>query len=271
GAARARRRPGRRGDPDLRSDRPARGAGGGRRRAGPASQRRPAGGRGGAVRPRLPAAGGDRDRRAGRPRPGARRGGRARAGPPAPGPLRHPGLARRPGGLARGAARPHRAPRRRGAAGRVSGARRRLPGLEGWILVLWAALAVGGMTAAILAARGADLDGVRAGLRATARTSLVLFLAAMAASSLRRLWPVPLTAWLLRNRRYLGVSFAASHAIHLALIASLVPVTPERFTDDPAGLIPGATAYLFVLLLTVTSFDRVADRLGRAWWKRLHL
>ncbi|HLU67512.1 MAG TPA: hypothetical protein VKZ63_14620 [Kofleriaceae bacterium] len=153
----------------------------------------------------------------------------------------------------------------------MSGARRRLPGLEGWILVLWAALAVGGMTAAILAARGADLDGVRAGLRATARTSLVLFLAAMAASSLRRLWPVPLTAWLLRNRRYLGVSFAASHAIHLALIASLVPVTPERFTDDPAGLIPGATAYLFVLLLTVTSFDRVADRLGRAWWKRLHL
>ena len=155
-----------------------------------------------------------------------------------------------------------------GAEGR--GARRRGELTEGWILVLWTALAVGAAVAAILVAGGAELGSLRAALRLTARTSLILFLAAFTASSLRRLWPVPLTAWQLRNRRYLGVSFAVSHFIHLGLIAALVPHTPERFTANPAGLLPGATAYLFLLALTVTSFDRTAAWIGRTWWSRLH-
>lgn len=142
---------------------------------------------------------------------------------------------------------------------------------ENWIFVLWATLAVLAMCGGVLAAEGTDLPGIKAGLRATARTSLALFLLAFAASSLRRLWPTPLTGWLLRNRRYVGVSFAVSHFVHLALLARLADLTPERFTGNPAGLIPGALAYLFILLLTLTSFDRTAAWLGRRWWKRLHL
>jgi sulfoxide reductase heme-binding subunit YedZ len=144
--------------------------------------------------------------------------------------------------------------------------------LEGWILVLWATAAIAGMVAVIFAHRGAaDLDTVRQGLRATARTSLILFLLAFAASSLRRLWPNRFTGWLLRNRRFVGVSFAVSHFIHLGLIASLVHFTPERFTGNPAGLIPGATAYLLLAAMTITSFDRTTRWLGKTWWRRLHL
>lgn len=144
--------------------------------------------------------------------------------------------------------------------------------LEGWILVLWAALAVGLMVGALFADSGvADLDTVKRGLRATARTSVVLFLFAFAASSLRRLWPNRATGWLLRNRRYVGVSFAMSHFVHLGLIASLAHFTPERFTGNPAGLIPGFTAYVFIAAMTATSFDRTTTWIGKVWWRRLHL
>lgn len=143
--------------------------------------------------------------------------------------------------------------------------------LRGWFLVLWSALAVGAMVAAVFAAHGtADLEAVRQALRLTARTSLALFLLAFAASSLRRLWPVPATAWLLRNRRYVGVSFAASHFIHLGLVASLLRFDPARF-DSLLGLVPGAGAYLWLAAMTATSFDRMRAWLGQTWWRRLHL
>ena len=142
---------------------------------------------------------------------------------------------------------------------------------SGWFLVLWTALLVGGMVAAVFAAHGtADLEAVRHALRLTARTSLALFLLAFAASSLRRLWPVPATAWLLRNRRYIGVSFAVSHFIHLGLVASLLHFNPTRF-DGLLGLVPGAGAYLWLAVMTATSFDRTRDLVGRTWWRRLHL
>lgn len=148
----------------------------------------------------------------------------------------------------------------------------RSPFLEGWILVLYSAVAIALMVGAVFAASGeADLATVKQGLRATARTSLTLFLLAFSASSLRRLWPNRATGWLLRNRRYLGVSFAVSHFIHLGLIASLARFTPERFTGNPAGLIPGFTAYLFLAAMTATSFDRTTRWLGKTWWRRLHL
>lgn len=144
--------------------------------------------------------------------------------------------------------------------------------LEGWMLVLWAALGVGLLVGAVFAESGvADLETVKRALRATARTSVVLFLFAFAASSLRRLWPNRATGWILRNRRYVGVSFALSHFVHLGLIASLAHFTPDRFTGNPAGLIPGFAAYLFLAAMTATSFDRTAAWLGKVWWRRLHL
>jgi methionine sulfoxide reductase heme-binding subunit len=150
-------------------------------------------------------------------------------------------------------------------------ARERSRLLEGWVLVLWAALGIAVMVGAVFAASGAfDLDTVKRGLRATARTSLALFLLAFAASSLRRLWPNRATGWLLRNRRYVGVSFAVSHFTHLGLIASLAHFTPERFAN-PLGLVPGFTAYLFLAAMTATSFDRTTRWLGKTWWRRLHL
>ena len=98
----------------------------------------------------------------------------------------------------------------------------------GWPLVALAATGVALMVAAILGVRGVGEEGVRACVRATARSSALLFLGAFVASMLRRRWRNPFTGWLIRNRRYLGVSFAASHAIHLGALVALLQLVPCR-------------------------------------------
>lgn len=140
----------------------------------------------------------------------------------------------------------------------------------GWPLVGGCALLLVALCGGILLVAGPGEPGLRLATRTTARTSLLLFLAAYTASSLRRLWPAPATAWLLRNRRYLGVSFAVSHGIHLALIGILATRHADRFETEPATLPFTGLAYLLIAALTATSFDRSAAWLGRRRWRLLH-
>jgi hypothetical protein len=142
--------------------------------------------------------------------------------------------------------------------------------LEGWPIVGWAVLALGAGFAGILVASGADEEGIRTAIRATARSSLVLFSAASAASSLRRLRPGPATAWLLRNRRQLGVSFGVSHALHALGIALLAARFGDRFQPEPPTLVFGGLGYALAAAMVATSFDRSAAWLGRRRWRALH-
>jgi hypothetical protein len=127
------------------------------------------------------------------------------------------------------------------------------------------------MTALIFAWAGTGEPGLRLLVRATARTSLALFATAFTASSLRRLWPTPTTGWLLRQRRYLGLSFAVSHALHALAIAGLGLVLGDAFQIDPVTVIFGGGAYVMIALLAATSSDRSAAWLGRRRWRVLHL
>jgi hypothetical protein len=139
---------------------------------------------------------------------------------------------------------------------------------NGWSLVGIAAAGTGALTAIVLGLHGTGEDGMRALLRATARTSLALFLLAYLASALRALVDRPATRWLLRNRRYVGVSFAVSHLVHGVAIVGL-----SRATGAPpvsSTLVLGGLAYAFVAAMTATSFDRSAAWLGPRAWNRLH-
>ena len=144
--------------------------------------------------------------------------------------------------------------------------------LEGWPIVGWSALALVSMAGVLLGVYGTQEEGVRVLIRATARTSFVLLLAAFVASSARRLWRNGATSWLLRNRRYLGVSFAASHALHLAGILTLVTRWPDSFWSKTsnATIFGGGLGYLFVAAMTLTSSDAAVRRLGLSRWKLLH-
>ena len=105
-------------------------------------------------------------------------------------------------------------------------------------------------------------------LRATARTSLLLFLGVFLASTVRSRWPNRATEWLFDNRRYLGVSFATSHTVHFAAILALTRMSAGH--PDPVVLLLGGLGYLFILAMVATSFDATAALLGARRWKRLH-
>jgi DMSO/TMAO reductase YedYZ heme-binding membrane subunit len=144
--------------------------------------------------------------------------------------------------------------------------------MNGWPIVGWATLVVLAIVGAIVASVGGDETGIRMAIRATARTSVVLFSLAFAASALRRRSPYAATAWLLRNRRQLGVSFATSHFIHLLAIFALAGWTWAGFRANTPTLtlVAGGGAYVFIALMTLTSFDATATLVGPRAWRRLH-
>jgi DMSO/TMAO reductase YedYZ heme-binding membrane subunit len=133
-------------------------------------------------------------------------------------------------------------------------------------------LTLAAMSLGFLFVLGWDTDGYRMVIRSTARTSLVLFLAAFAASAAFKLWPAPFTRWLRRNRRQLALGFAMSHFIHALAIIALWQTDPGVFwvLTNPKSLVTGGTAYLFIALLAATSFDRMVKALGPKAWGRLH-
>ena len=142
--------------------------------------------------------------------------------------------------------------------------------MAGWPIVGWSALAIGAMCAAIAVVAGTEEAGVRMAVRATARTSLALFLAVFVASSLRRVWRSDASAWLLRNRRYLGVSFAVSMGYHGLALYALAGIPDSGFTLELSTLVGGGLAYVFTLVLAATSSDRAVAWLGRRRWRALH-
>lgn len=144
--------------------------------------------------------------------------------------------------------------------------------LSGWRLTGLLSLLLVLMALAILSTGGMSTDAIRTVIRATARTSLVLFLLAFAASPAASLWPGRTTRWLLRNRRYIGVSFAASHGVHALAIIAFAVQDPILFGEmtSTGTLISGGSAYLFIILMAATSFDRAAAWLGPRNWRILH-
>ena len=147
------------------------------------------------------------------------------------------------------------------------------PWLEGLRLTAVFAALIALAFAALLLAGGAGSEtGVRAAIRLTARTSFVLFVLAFAASSAAQLWPSAFTRWQLRNRRYLGLAFAASHAWHGLAILAFARFYPLAFGEHTrtTSIGGGLVAYALIAAMAATSFDRSAAWLGPRAWKVLH-
>lgn len=138
--------------------------------------------------------------------------------------------------------------------------------LQGWNIVGFSAVVIGAMVGVIWLVHGIDEQAMRTAIRATGRTSCILFLCAFVASALHRIRSTPLTAWLLTNRRYLGVSMAVSHTYHAIAILGLWFVTSGALKFDALGTL----GYIFLITMTVTSFKRPAAWIGQSAWKILH-
>ena len=144
---------------------------------------------------------------------------------------------------------------------------------EGWRLFALLALVLVALSVWIASMRGFEVDGVRMVIRFTARTSLLFFCLAFSAAALARLWPNAWTRWQRRNRRYLGVTFAASHGIHAVAIACFAIMAPTGYAaaTNVASYIFGGIGYAFIIAMAATSFDRTAAAVGPRAWRILHL
>ncbi len=125
------------------------------------------------------------------------------------------------------------------------------------------------MCGASLVLYGFGEEGVRVAIRGTARTTAAVFVVVFCTSALRRRWPGPVTHWGMRNRRYLGLSAAVSHAYHLCFILSLYAMGAG---DDTSlvTVIGGGWGFVLLFAMAATSNDASQKRLG-VNWRRMHL
>lgn len=116
---------------------------------------------------------------------------------------------------------------------------------------------------------GPGTEGILHVTRYTARFAFLIFIITFASAALAQLAPSPLTRWLKRNRRYMGLSFALAHFLHLGAI-----VAYHRAIGEVPGIVTivgGGGAYVFIALMAATSNDWSMRKLGPRNWRRLHL
>ncbi|MCY3751888.1 MAG: hypothetical protein OXG54_10885 [Gammaproteobacteria bacterium] len=109
-------------------------------------------------------------------------------------------------------------------------------------------------------------------IRVSVRCSLPLLLMAFAASALKRLWPGEASAWLVRNRKYVGLAFSAVMLWQILFIVLLVSTGAPLFPPGPAALfiVSDLIGYTLLLSMTITSFEVFRQRMSPVAWKRLH-
>jgi hypothetical protein len=141
---------------------------------------------------------------------------------------------------------------------------------RGWAITGWNSVALVAMSLLVLAAAGTGEDGVRMLIRATARSSALLFLIAFLARPTRQLWRTDATAFAIKNRRYFGVSMAVSHLIHGLAILWLLTVFPSAYQVNLTTLVGGGLGFVLIAAMAATSSDAAFKALGRARWQLLH-
>jgi methionine sulfoxide reductase heme-binding subunit len=139
--------------------------------------------------------------------------------------------------------------------------------VQKWQIVSWTIFAVSLMVGAIWLVNGLGETGMRIAIRLTARSSCLLFLLAFLSSTLAALWPAFWTQWLRQNRRYLGLSFAASHTWHAIAILGLCSISSGKAISHSPG---GMLGYVFIGLMAATSSNQAKQWIGDRPWHILH-
>lgn len=104
--------------------------------------------------------------------------------------------------------------------------------------------------------------------RYTAHLAFPYLLLAFCASSLHRLVGSDWTASMLRNRRYIGLSFATAHGIHLIALTMFL-LADETWRPDTYFFV-AAFGFVVTAALAITSNNTMVRRVGAANWRTLH-
>ena len=130
--------------------------------------------------------------------------------------------------------------------------------------------------AMVIAMMGIELssgEAVSSMIQLSVRCAVPWLYVVFAASSIQILFPGHLSRWLLRNRKYIGLSFAAAMAWQLLFIVWLTAVYSDYYIEEVYVLrdaIEGVVGYLFLFAMTITSFRFGRKHLNARQWKLLH-
>ena len=116
--------------------------------------------------------------------------------------------------------------------------------------------------------------GVSSMIQLSVRCAVPWLYVAFAASALRALFPGTLSRWLLRNRKYFGLCFAAAMAWQGLFILWMVTVHTDYYVQEVYVLrdaIEGLGGYAFLAAMTATSFPWGRRLLQPRQWRMLHL
>tara|TARA_B100000497_G_C7607780_1_gene364976 strand:+ start:292 stop:882 length:591 start_codon:yes stop_codon:yes gene_type:complete len=118
---------------------------------------------------------------------------------------------------------------------------------------------------------GFSEQSLRINIRWSARLAAVYFAIAFMASSIQYFIKGLFPFWLLSNRKYIGISYALVHLIHLGFLFVLQfcfhPVFEIAATTSLLG---GGIAYIFTVLMLITSFEKFRNSLSSFVWIKLH-
>lgn len=114
-------------------------------------------------------------------------------------------------------------------------------------------------------------EAVRECIAWSARIGAVLFILAFGAKVLQRFMRGSFSFWVMMNRPFIGISFGIMHLIHLFFLIFLQQVFHPVFNlAETSELLAGGGAYVFVVLMLLTSFSTFKKMLSSTNWKRLH-
>jgi len=97
---------------------------------------------------------------------------------------------------------------------------------------------------------------------------------AFVARPMTQLFPGNLSKWLLRNRRYFGLSFAAGfgwQAVFIGVLLALHNAYYWKEMHNDIDLLLRMASYVFLVALTITSFYPVRRKMRPEHWRWLHL
>jgi DMSO/TMAO reductase YedYZ heme-binding membrane subunit len=116
-------------------------------------------------------------------------------------------------------------------------------------------------------------ESSRAYLRLSGRVGMGLFFVSFGASTLHRLFNAGWSHYLIKNRRYYGISTAIVLWSHFLVILSLSVTASEWFRESAPWFIlyPGSGVFILVGLMALSSNDYAVKKLGPKTWKTLHL
>jgi hypothetical protein len=119
----------------------------------------------------------------------------------------------------------------------------------------------------------ASAEGVSSMIQLSVRCAVPWLFLAFAASSMQVVFPGPFSRWLLRNRKFVGLCFAAAMAWQLTFILWLVGIHTEYYVNDVyvlSDVLEGVVGYALLIAMVLTSFKFGRSLLSPRQWRLLH-